>query len=126
MLKFSNLKHIISFIILGLVIVAISPSHSSERQEKKAYRKFEKTFSDFAYIPSATWSVPSDSGQKNQFAKDSRKISVQSFYVQKYEVSNAQWMQFVASVEAEKGKEVANTYYPDSNGWNSKAITMNQ
>lgn len=106
-----------SFLLLAMA----NMDGKTPKEAKAAHKKFSKQHSEFAHIPSGTMTVVPGSPLDISDEK-TRKISVHSFYMSKYEVSNSQWRAYVKNLEANEGTKVANEALPDTSLWKSKPL----
>lgn len=102
-------------VVAAIISLGFSNNTGNEKLNKKAHKQFKKHFDDFVLIPAATYTVLNY--PLSEFSYEKREISVSPYYLSKYEISNAKWMEFVNSVRLEKGKEEANKLLPDSSLW---------
>lgn len=106
---------------LLVTLFSFSPRNRMAPVHKKAYKSFEKFNPDFVFIPGGTWT------SEDQMNQNRKGIMVgagpvdmnitQSFWMSKYEVSNAKWQGFVKDISQRYGKDSAVQLLPDSTLW---------
>lgn len=112
-------KFILPLVLLALY--AFHPGNPSSKMYRKAYKSFEKSHPDFVYIPGGTWTSERQLSQ-NEVMVCFGKVDMNttpSFWMSKYEVSNAKWQSFVKDIRERFGQDSAKKLLPDSNLWSS-------
>ena len=106
--------------VLLLGLLAFTPKGKSS---KRAYKQFEKAYSNFTFIPGGTWTSDKDLSKGNSFIDVDPKMNItQSFWMSKYEVSNADWKTFLKDIRLSQGIDSAKKLLPDTNQWTSLAF----
>ncbi|MCB0738213.1 MAG: SUMF1/EgtB/PvdO family nonheme iron enzyme, partial [Bacteroidetes bacterium] len=106
-----KLKISLFTICVATFLMAFKPQ-ADNKAHKKAYKKFEKAFKNFSFIPGAAWQQPTDTTHPISTNWKSETVSVQSFFMQQYEVTNAEWHAFVAA-----NSENRENLLPDTSLW---------
>lgn len=78
----------------------------TDKELAKKQKKFVKEFSEWAYIPKTSFYINYDSIYK-----------IDEFFMQKTEVSNADWQFFLSQIKKEKGEDAIKDLLPDSSLW---------
>lgn len=110
-----------SVFLLSLVIISIVCGCKSKakltgidnmpKEQIKQIEDFLKTHDGYAYIPAASKIIHDKNGQ----VKDT--VNVNDFFIQKTEVSNAEYMEFVHDVNRKHGKDSSDALLPDTTLW---------
>ncbi|MFY0672147.1 MAG: SUMF1/EgtB/PvdO family nonheme iron enzyme [Bacteroidia bacterium] len=108
-----NLKPVLLFIIPLLVLAFVSEK-DHEKELKKAYKTLEKQFSNFVFIPGTSYGYPNDS------------LSINAFYMSKYEVTNLDWRFFVSDVKEKVKGDSFKRLLPDTGLWVSNNYGYNE
>lgn len=115
------MKHIL--LLFGLFAFALTTS-AQYKDSLKTFRKLTKTFqksSDFVFIPFGSYvrgsndsdmPVPDMNGDYFQ----SRTVSINSFFMEKFEVSNYQYLEFVNDM-IQQDSILGKSYLPDTLVW---------
>jgi formylglycine-generating enzyme required for sulfatase activity len=90
------------FFILSINLFA----QLTDKELAKKQKKFVKEFSEWAYIPKTSFYINKDSTYK-----------IDEFFMQKTEVSNADWQFFLSQIKKEKGEDAIKDLLPDSSLW---------
>lgn len=114
------MKLLLSTISIFVLTLCVNAQY---KDSLKTFRKLTKSFqkySDFVFVPSgafntgmADYNPPSPGAGGNYLM--SRGVQVDSFFMQKFEVSNAQYLEFLKGMS--KTDSVLSTYLPDTLVW---------
>lgn len=107
-----------------IVLFSFSTVSYRAKMSKKAYRSFEKTNPEFVFVPGGIWTSPNGRHEKGSMVHDNKwqQNVTQSFWMSKYEVTNARWQEFVKDIRQRHGFDSAKSLLPDTNLWTGQLL----
>jgi formylglycine-generating enzyme required for sulfatase activity len=113
------------------ILIAFAPKDAREKEIKKAYKTLDKEFSDFVFIPGGQFMLTVDTNMSifnkcfGYRPEPCEAVTLRSFYMSKYEVTNANWKEFVSDTKAKVKGDSFKKLLPDTNLWISNGVNYN-
>ncbi|MFT4602077.1 MAG: sulfatase modifying factor 1 [Arenicella sp.] len=113
------MKYALVFLSLFIGTLAISQTELTEKDVKKMQKKFLKT-KDYVFVPSVTIRRESDDQDvPYKMIKKPREISIDSFYIDKFELSNWEYLLYIDFLK-QTHPDLVDAAMPDTTVWRDK------